>query len=57
LLKIRNGKFLYEDLVKQADEKKQRIEELLDKWDLSEISYYKMINDLLIRWREACIKK
>jgi hypothetical protein len=53
LLKIRNGEFLYDELVKMASEKIIGIETLYAKSDLPETPDENQINDLLIKMRES----
>lgn len=55
LLKIRNGEFLYEELLNQANEKTKRIVELFAKSDLPEKPNITTINKLLVRLREFCV--
>lgn len=57
LLKIRSGDFLYEDLVRMADEKTEKIVEVFNKSDLPEAPDIKAANGLLINLRELCMKK
>ena len=52
LLKIRNGEFLYEELVEMANEKITRIENLFAAADLPDSPDEKEINKLLITMRE-----
>jgi len=51
LLKIRNGAFLYDDLVKMASEKITEIETLYAKSDLPEAPDREQINELLVKIR------
>lgn len=52
LLKIRAGEFAYEDLLKQAEEKIQKIDELFGQSDLPEAPSSKSAEKLLIAIRE-----
>ena len=52
LLKIRGGEFLYDDLVKQAEDKIKLIDELFIKSDLPEKPEQKMAESVLIQIRE-----
>jgi hypothetical protein len=52
LLKIRNGKFLYDELVKMANEKIERIKELYAQCDLPEQPNEVEANDILVKMRE-----
>lgn len=52
LLQIRSGQFNYDDLVKLANEKIEKINELYEKSDLPETPELSMINELLIELRE-----
>jgi hypothetical protein len=52
LLGIREGKFEYEDLVKQAEEKVQLIEELFEKSTLPEEPDLEKLEELLVRIRD-----
>jgi uncharacterized protein len=56
LLKIRNGEYLYKDLVSQANEKTERIAELYAKSDLPDQPDIVAANELLIRLRDMCMK-
>jgi uncharacterized protein len=51
LLRIRAGEFLYEDLVKQAEEKIQKVDELFKKSDLPEAPATEVAEKLLVRIR------
>jgi len=57
LLKIRNGEFMYEELVNQANEKTERIIELFAKSDLPDQPDLVTANELLIRLRGMCMKE
>jgi len=52
LLKIRNGEFLYDELVKMANVKIARIETLFAKSDLPEMPDESAVNELLIQMRK-----
>jgi uncharacterized protein len=52
LLRIRKGEFLYEDLVKQAEEKTEKINELFEKSDLPEKPDETACENLLISMRQ-----
>lgn len=52
LLKIRAGEFLYEDLLKQADEKIELVNELFGKSDLPEVPNTKEALELLVDIRD-----
>jgi uncharacterized protein len=51
LFRIRSGEFMYEDLVRQAEEKIDRIEELYAKSDLPEVPDTDRIEKLLVSMR------
>jgi len=53
LLNIRAGKFEYEDLVKQAEERVAQIEELYAKSELPDMPNKKKIEDCLVAMRES----
>jgi effector-binding domain-containing protein len=57
LLQIRSGEFLYEDLVKKADEKIERIQELYPKCDLQETPDKGKVNALLFELMDAVYSK
>lgn len=57
LLKIKAGEFTYEDLVKMAEERIEKMEELYEKSDLPAIPDVKAIETLLIEVREAFYKE
>lgn len=57
LLSIRKGDFMYEDLVKQAEEKILKIQELYEKSDLPEIPDRNKAEGLLVRMREEFYKR
>jgi hypothetical protein len=52
LLQIRKGDFEYEDLLKQAEQKIERIEDLYAKSDLPEKLNLRQINNILVEIRE-----
>lgn len=54
LLRVRTGEFLYEDLLKQAEEKIALIDELFKHSDLPEAPDIKIAEDLLVTVREVC---
>lgn len=56
LLKIRAGEFMYEDLVKEAEEKIEIVNELFEKSDLPESPDASVTNRLLITIRESFYK-
>jgi uncharacterized protein len=56
LLKIRAGEFMYEDLVMQAEEKIQVVDELFKKSDLPEAPDFKIANKILTSIREEFYK-
>lgn len=53
LMRIREGKFEYEDLLMQAEEKVQLIEELFEKSRLPEVPDLKKLEELLVGVRDA----
>ncbi|MDR1182002.1 MAG: nucleotidyltransferase domain-containing protein [Bacteroidales bacterium] len=52
LLKIKNGEFLYDELVKMANEKIAEIEQLYAASDLPDMPNENQINELLVKMRE-----
>jgi hypothetical protein len=56
LLKIRNGEFMYEDLVNQATEKTEHIQLLFAKSDLPDIPNIKDVERLLVYLREKVLQ-
>ena len=57
LLNIRKGDFMYEDLVKQAEEKIEKIHELYKKSDLPEAPNKDQVENLLIEMRREFYTK
>jgi predicted nucleotidyltransferase len=53
LLRIRAGEFMYEDLVQQAEEKIQLVDELFKKSDLPEVPDSSLAESILIKIREG----
>jgi hypothetical protein len=53
LLQIRRGEFLYDDLVKQADEKIERIQEVYKTCDLPDAPDKGKVNELMVELMEA----
>jgi uncharacterized protein len=56
LLKIRAGEFEYQDLLNQAEEKIQLIDELFRKSDLPEVPNQSFVENVLVRAREEFYK-
>lgn len=56
LLSIRRGDFMYEDLVKQAEEKIEQVKELYERSDLPEIPDKEKAEELLVKIREEFYK-
>lgn len=52
LLRIRSGEFLYEDLLKQAEEKIQLLDDLFERADLPALPDYDVANNLVVKIRE-----
>jgi predicted nucleotidyltransferase len=52
LLRIRKGEFMYDALVKQAEEKIERIQELYEKSDLPDVPDVRRAEELLVVMRE-----
>jgi hypothetical protein len=55
LLKIRTGEFLYDDLVKMANEKIKRIEELYAQSDLPDQPDEVLVNEVLVKMRSSLL--
>ena len=55
LFKIKNGEYLYDELVEMVNEKIERIQELYAKSDLPETPDENRINELLIKMRERLL--
>jgi hypothetical protein len=53
LLKVRGGEFSYEDLLKQAEERIQLIDDFFKKSDLPEQPDHEAADGLLVQIREA----
>lgn len=53
LLRVRTGEFMYEDLVQQAEEKIQLVDELFKKSDLPDVPDSSLAESILIRIREG----
>jgi hypothetical protein len=56
LLRVRAGEFLYEDLLKQAEEKIALVDGLFKTSDLPDAPDQKIAEDLLVRIREVCYR-
>lgn len=56
LLSIRKGDFMYEDLVKQAEEKIEKIHELYEQSDLPDVPDKEKAEELLVRIRKVFYK-
>jgi hypothetical protein len=54
LLRVRAGEFLYEDLLRQAEEKIALIDELFKHSDLPDAPDVRMAEEILVIIRESC---